>query len=289
MAFRCPLFALLVVGACAGSAADDWKQSLSASDREHLESSIAHLQKKSRKEQDIASQDGPDAQAFFKKEYETKIAHLVEEYKKVAEKSAVHEATRSPADSHADSGTDSSADFGAHSSDETSADSSDDPRAESSAADETTVSDPLMLVAEPNADGDEDGDEVATDPREADKDARRAARKADEEMRREARKADEEARKAARRADEEARKAARREDEMKRHEEERYGNETNVDAGAEDAGPVMLPALEQHAVTFLVSFVAGASLVAIATHASVQHRWCRNRAQVALLDDAGQV
>merc|ERR1719343_1502930 len=152
-------------------------------------------------------------------------------------------------------------------------DASLDSEAESSAVDETTASLPLMLVAGSNA----KGEEAATDARAADKEARKAARKADEEARR-----------AARKADEEARKAARTADEMKRH-EERHANEIHTVSSADDAELVMLPSVEQRLVAFLLSCVAGAGVVAVVAHAAVQLRWCRNRAQVALLDDAAQV
>merc|ERR1719277_682244 len=91
MVFRSVLFAFSVVVACGDSAADEWKQSLSAQERENLESGIVKLQKKSQKEQDTASEDGPEAQTFFKEEYERKIANLVKKYKKMAEKDTVSE------------------------------------------------------------------------------------------------------------------------------------------------------------------------------------------------------
>merc|ERR1712176_761552 len=100
----------------------------------------------------------------------------------------------------------------------------------------------------------------------ADQMARKAARKADERKRREERRKDEEARRQARLADK---------------------RENSVDSsGFDDAGPVMLPAMgHQLAIAFLFSFLAGAIIVAISAHDSIQIRWCRNRAQVALLDD----
>merc|ERR1711972_1169587 len=87
-------------------------------------------------------------------------------------------------------------------------------------------------------------------------------------------------------ADQMARREARRADEKKRREERRE----NEEARRHGAGMVMLPALEQrYASVFLIAAVAGASLIGLAAHASIQQRWYRNRSQVALLDDVAQV
>merc|ERR1712060_125888 len=104
----------------------------------------------------------------------------------------------------------------------------------------------------------------------ADQVARKAARKADERTRREERRKDEKARRQARLADK---------------------RENSVNSyGFDDAGPVMLPAFGQKvAIAFLPSFVSGGIIIAMLAHASIQFRWCRNRSQVALLDDAAHV
>merc|ERR1712151_189336 len=84
-------------------------------------------------------------------------------------------------------------------------------------------------------------------------------------------------------ADQMARKAARKADERKRREERRKDDE----ARHHEVGLVMLSVLEHpYAITFLLSSVAGASLLVFAAYASVQLRWYRNRSQVALLADA---
>merc|ERR1712176_1722847 len=104
----------------------------------------------------------------------------------------------------------------------------------------------------------------------ADQMARKAARKADERTRREERRKDEEARRQARLADK---------------------KENSVNSyGFDDVGPVMLPAFGQKvAIAFLASFGSGGIIIATLAHASIQFRWCRNRSQVALLDDAAHV
>merc|ERR1712176_1019481 len=99
--------------------------------------------------------------------------------------------------------------------------------------------------------------------------------------------------------DQMAREAARKADERKRREERRKDVEAHRQARLADhwensvgssANPVMLPAMgRQHAIAFFVSFVAGAMLIAFSSNAFIQLRWCRNRAQVPLLDDAAHV
>jgi len=53
-----------------------------------LLSQLDHLHKKSKKEQEIGSQDGQKAIDFFRKEYEEKEAHVIAKYKKIAAKQA---------------------------------------------------------------------------------------------------------------------------------------------------------------------------------------------------------
>jgi len=65
--------------------ADDWKEGLSPKQLSDLKHDLAHLHKKSQKEQALAAKDSPEAQQFMKQEYIRKIAHLLKAYKKKAE------------------------------------------------------------------------------------------------------------------------------------------------------------------------------------------------------------
>lgn len=75
-----------------------WMKDLTAEQRAKLKSDLAHLDKLSKKEQEIASQDGPRASEIMRREYVRKAARVVTEYKKraaanrAAEKSAASEA-----------------------------------------------------------------------------------------------------------------------------------------------------------------------------------------------------
>merc|ERR1711920_246125 len=62
----------------------EWMNDLTAEQRAKLKSDLAYLDKKSKKEQEIASQDGPKASEMMRKEYVRKAAHVVTEYKKKA-------------------------------------------------------------------------------------------------------------------------------------------------------------------------------------------------------------
>merc|ERR1712050_748151 len=123
---------------------------------------------------------------------------------------------------------------------------------------------------------------------------------ADDETRRAARKADEDARKAARKTDEAARKAARKADEEKRREEEnaeskaKSSTDSSTDAESRQNAATVFASMGYHhdasvSTTLMILFVAGAGFLAIGAFASTQLRWRRNRAQVALLDDAAVV
>jgi len=251
MALRLTSIALIIAVASGDSATDDWKQSLTAEQRASLEKGLAWLQKKSQKEQAIASQDGPKAQAFFVREYDGKAQDLLQLYQKKAAAAA-----NAASDKNA---------------------KSDAPKA---------VASPLMLAAVPDA------DVAGTSSWKQDQEARDAAREADEAARRAARKADEAARKAARKADEAAIEAARRADKQKRREAANADSKpdsssgSSADAESQQNGATMLESMLYDSdasvlATFLVSFVAGVSLLAIVSR--------RNRGQVALLDDAAEV
>jgi len=63
---------------------NDWMNDLTAEQRAKLKSDLAHLDRKSKKEQEIASQDGPGASEFMRQEYVRKAAHVLTQYKKMA-------------------------------------------------------------------------------------------------------------------------------------------------------------------------------------------------------------
>merc|ERR1712048_207065 len=70
-------------------AGDDeaWKQYLSQHERDSLDNLVAKLQKKSKKEMKLASDDGNKKdEDFFQKEYASKIKHVLKKYQKEAEK-----------------------------------------------------------------------------------------------------------------------------------------------------------------------------------------------------------
>merc|ERR1712025_1449383 len=70
-------------------AGDDeaWKQYLSQHERDSLDKLVAKLQKKSKKEMKLASDDGNQKdEDFFQKEYASKIKHVLKKYQKEAEK-----------------------------------------------------------------------------------------------------------------------------------------------------------------------------------------------------------
>jgi len=344
MALRLTSIALLIAVACGDSATDDWKQSLTAEQRASLEKGLAWLQKKSQKEQAIASQDGPKAQAFFVREYDGKAQDLLQLYQKKAAaaanaasdknaKSDAPKAVASPlmlaavpdadvagtsswkqdqeardAAREADEAArraarkaDEAARKAARKTDEAArradkekrreavnADSKADAASDKSAKSDApeAVASPLMLAAVPDA------DVAGTSSWKQDQEARDAAREADEAARRAARKADEAARKAARKADEAAIEAARRADKQKRREAANADSKpdsssgSSADAESQQNGATMLESMLYDSdasvlATFLVSFVAGVSLLAIVSR--------RNRGQVALLDDAAEV
>merc|ERR1712190_443328 len=109
-----------------------------------------------------------------------------------------------------------------------------------------------------------------------------------------AREADDETRRAARKADEAARKAARKADEEKRREEAKSSTASSTDAESRQNAATVFASMFYHhdasvSTTLMILFVAGAGLLAIGAFASTQLRWRRNRAQVALLDDAAVV
>merc|ERR1711972_532375 len=82
---RAPVPAMLFAGAGANTPENaEWMNDLTAEQRAKLKSDLAYLDKKSKKEQEIASQDGPKASEMMRKEYVRKAAHVVTESKKRA-------------------------------------------------------------------------------------------------------------------------------------------------------------------------------------------------------------
>merc|ERR1712190_685458 len=81
------LFSLMLAadaGAPEKKQTSGWMNDLTGEQRAKLRSDLAYLDKKSRKEQEMASQDGPKASEIMRKEYVRKAAHVVTEYKKKA-------------------------------------------------------------------------------------------------------------------------------------------------------------------------------------------------------------
>merc|ERR1712151_986606 len=81
------LFSLMLAadaGAPEKKQTSEWMNDLTAEQRAKLRSDLAYLDKESKKEQEIASQDGPKASEIMRKEYVRKAAHVVTEYKKKA-------------------------------------------------------------------------------------------------------------------------------------------------------------------------------------------------------------
>merc|ERR1712151_255635 len=80
---------LLLATTNSSDAGDDeaWKQYLSQHERKSLDKLVAKLQKKSKKEMKLASDDGNKKdEDFFQKEYAAKIEKVLKKYKKEAEK-----------------------------------------------------------------------------------------------------------------------------------------------------------------------------------------------------------
>merc|ERR1712217_98068 len=99
---------------------------------------------------------------------------------------------------------------------------------------------------------------------------------------------------AARKADEAARKAARKADEETRREEAKSSTDSSTDAESRQNAATMFASMFYHhdasmSTTLTILFVAGPGMLAIGAFASTQLRRRRNRAQVALLDDAAVV
>jgi len=78
----------LVLAADAGAPekkeSNGWMNDLTAEQRAKLKRDLAHLDKKSKKEQAIASRDGPGASETMRQEYVRKAAHVLKDYKKKA-------------------------------------------------------------------------------------------------------------------------------------------------------------------------------------------------------------
>merc|ERR1712187_1033801 len=82
-----------------------WKQYLSQHERDSLDKLVAKLQKKSKKEMKLASDDGNQKdEDFFQKEYASKIKHVLKKYQKEAEKK--EDAAQAAPQQLATSGTD---------------------------------------------------------------------------------------------------------------------------------------------------------------------------------------
>merc|ERR1711879_374865 len=63
---------------------NNWRNDLTVEQQAKLKSELARLDKKSKKEQEIASQDGPRASEIMRQEYVRKAAHVLTKYKKKA-------------------------------------------------------------------------------------------------------------------------------------------------------------------------------------------------------------
>merc|ERR1712187_886678 len=78
-----PSDVLLLLATNSSDAGDDeaWKQYLSQHERKSLDNLVAKLQKKSKKEMKLASDDGNKKdEDFFQKEYASKIKHVLTKY-----------------------------------------------------------------------------------------------------------------------------------------------------------------------------------------------------------------
>jgi len=71
-------------GATEKKDSNNWMNDLTVEQRAKLKTELARLDKKSKKEQEIASQDGPGASEIMRQEYVRKAAHVLTKYKKKA-------------------------------------------------------------------------------------------------------------------------------------------------------------------------------------------------------------
>jgi len=80
-----PLLMLATDNSAGADSDEDWEAKLSKEDRDTLDKLISKLHKASKKEVDLAAEDGDGEQNFFRKEYASKIGHVLKDFKQKAE------------------------------------------------------------------------------------------------------------------------------------------------------------------------------------------------------------